>query len=70
MDLKNNNITVSELMRNPASKQILLREFSGFVNPQMIAFASNMTLNTVLGFAKGRVEPNRIERVLDELKSV
>lgn len=70
MDLKNNNITVSELMRNPAAKQILLREFSGYVNPQMIAFASNMTLNTILGFAKGRIKPNRINKVLTELKSI
>ena len=70
MDLRNNNITIKELMANPKSKQILLREFSGFVNPQMIAFASNMTLGTVLGFASGRVMPSKINDVLNQLKSI
>ena len=70
MDLKNNNITVRELLNNPKARQLLMRELSGYVNPQMLSFASNMSLKTVLGFSRGRVPPQKIENLLAQLKEL
>ena len=70
MYLKNNNITVRELLNNPKARQLLMRELSGYVNPQMLSFASNMSLKTVLGFSRGRVPPQKIENLLAQLKEL
>lgn len=70
MDLRNNKITVKELMNNPASRQLLLKELAGWVNPQMISFASNMTLATVMNFAKGRLSEKKVEEIIDKLKKI
>ena len=70
MDLRNNNITVREIMSVPAARTLLLRELSGYINPQMIAFASNMTLSAVLNFAKGRIKPEKVNDLIEKLKKI
>lgn len=69
MDLKNNNITVAELLSNPKSKTILVRNFPQYANHPMISMAGYMPLNKVLGIARGRVPQDLIERTLAELKN-
>lgn len=68
MNLKNNNITVSEIMSNPQAKKYLLDELAGIINPQMLAFASNMTLKNVLAFAEGRISKEKICIMLKKLE--
>ena len=70
MDLRNNNITVREIMNNPKAKQLLIRELSGYVNPQMLSFAGNMTLKTVVGFSRGRIPPQKVESLITQLKEL
>lgn len=70
MDLRNNNITVRELLDNPKARQLLMRELSGYVNPQMLSFASNMSLKTVIGFSRGRMPPQKVEDLLNQLKEL
>ncbi len=70
MNLRNNNITIREILNNPKAKKLLMTELSGYINPQMLTFASGMTLNNVLAFAKGRIEPGKIEEIIKKLKEV
>lgn len=70
MNLRNGNITVREILSNPKAKQLLMTELSGYVNPQMLSFASGMTLNNVLVFAKGRVAQNKVDDLLAKLKEI
>ncbi len=70
MDLKNNAITMSEIMENQTAKQFLISELSGYVNPQMIAFAANMTLNNVIGFAKTKMSQDKIDNILNTLENI
>lgn len=70
MNLRNNNITIREILNNPTAKKLLMAELSGYVNPQMLSFASGMTLNNVLAFAKGRIEPGKVDEILVKLKEV
>lgn len=70
MDLRNNNITVREILNNPKAKQLLMKELSGYVNPQMLSFASGMTLNTVLRYAHGRIDNKKIDELIEKLKEM
>lgn len=70
MNLKNGNITVREILGNPKAKQLLMTELSGYVNPQMLTFASGMTLNNVLAFSKGRIDQRKVDELLRKLKEL
>ena len=68
MDLRNNNITVSELLNNPKSKTILAKEFPDIINSPLISIGRGLTLKAVLGYAKGRYPQDKLNRVLYELQ--
>ena len=70
MNLRNNNITVREILNNPKAKKLIMTELSGYVNPQMLSFASGMTLNNVLVFAKGRIAPEKVNELLKKLEEI
>ncbi|MDF2567107.1 MAG: hypothetical protein K0R90_563 [Oscillospiraceae bacterium] len=70
MDLKNNQITVRELLANPKAKEILSREFPDLINSPLLGMARNMSLKNVLQLGGGRVPKEKIDRVLKELKSI
>ena len=70
MDLKNNKITVGELMANPAAKAVLEREFSQYMTPMLMQMAKNMTIKDVLKYASGRVPQQYIDKIIRELEMV
>lgn len=70
MDLKNNNITVGELLSNSKSKAILTQEFPEYINHPFINFASYMPLKKVLGYAKGKVSQKKINDIIEKLKRI
>lgn len=70
MNLKNNTITVKELMQNEKAKNYLLKALTGYINPQMIFMASSMTLAQVLTFANGRIPQQQVKNILDTLKTL
>ncbi len=59
MDLRNNQITIGEIVANPAAKALLEREFPQFANRAMLMMARNMTLSSVLRLAGGRFRRSR-----------
>lgn len=70
MNLRQNQITVEELLRNPKSKVILEREFPQFMKMPFVQIAGKMTLQQVLSLNKGYVSLNQINRVLKELEAI
>lgn len=70
MDLRNNEITIGELISNPNAKALFKREFPEVMNPVLIQMANKMKLADVLNLAKGRYPEEKIQRALSELKSL
>lgn len=68
MDLRQNNITIGELLQNPVAKRIGLREFPQLMNPMALSIVREMPLSQVLGMFGGGLTRERIERILSELK--
>jgi hypothetical protein len=70
MNLRNNEITIGEIIDNPAGKELAQREFPEVMNPLMLQFARNMTLAKVLELAKDRYSQEKINKVLAELQAI
>jgi hypothetical protein len=70
MNLRNNEITVSEVLSNPAAKALFIKEFPEVNNPLMLMMAKSMTLASVLSLAQGRYPKEKIDRVLAELQAL
>jgi hypothetical protein len=70
MDLKNNEITVGEVITNIAAKALLKKEFPEVMNPLMLSLAKKMTLKSVLDLAKDRYPQDKIQRVLSALQAL
>ncbi len=68
MNLRNGQITLRELLSNPKAYQVLQRESPIPLTHPLVKRAGNMTLNQLLGLAKGRVSQGQVSRILDELK--
>ena len=66
MDLRNGKITVKEILRVPAAKEILVRELPQLMKSPLV----NMPLNKVLTYAKGNVPPEKVKSVLEQLKAL
>ncbi len=69
MNLKNNSITIGELLSNPKAKQILVREFPQYANHPLIGMAGYMPLSKVLNMASGKVPKDKLLRTIEELKN-
>ncbi|MFA5657836.1 MAG: hypothetical protein WC900_00945 [Oscillospiraceae bacterium] len=70
MDLKNNSITMGELLKNPAAKALLERELPQYMKHPMLSLAKNMPLSGIIGFSKGYVSPEKINMLLIRLKEL
>jgi hypothetical protein len=70
MDLRNNQITVGELLENPAAKKLLEKEFPEITNPMMLGFARPMTIAKVLEFSRGQYPQDKIDKILAALRAI
>ncbi len=70
MDLKNNRITIGEILANNDAKAILKRDFPELMTPFMLRLARNMTLENVLKYSKGRYSVAQINKTLEALKKI
>lgn len=71
MDLKNNLITLKELLDHPAAKELLEKHFAQVLNnPMLKAAAKNMSLEKILSLADKYVNPQELQEVLEKLKSL
>ena len=70
MNLKNGQITVSEISRDPRAYALLNREFPHIVQSPLFRLAGGMTLQQVLTFAKGNIPQEKIDSLLEQLAAL
>lgn len=70
LNLKNNQITIKELMTNPAAKSLLQKRFPLAMSHPLVAPAQTLTLAQVIEFARVYVPQNTINEVLRELQKL
>jgi len=68
LDLKNNQITVQELLANPKSNAVFQRRFGKWMNHPLVTAARNLTLAQLLDLAKVYLPQNVIRETLEELR--
>ena len=70
MNLKNGQITVSEISRDPRAYALLNREFPQIVQSPLFRLAGGMTLQQVLALAKGSIPQEKIDSLLEQLAAL
>lgn len=70
MDLKNQTITVGELLDNPKSRAVFQRRFGKLMNHPMVGAARTLTLRQLIEMAAVYLPKKTIEETLRELKQL
>ena len=70
MDLRNNQITLGELLDYPPAKKILARRFPLVINRPIVANSRPRTLERVIKLGSAYVPKKVIQETLQELKQV
>ena len=68
MDLKNNKITVGELMDHPGARAVFQKRFPMVMKHPLLGAARTFTLEQVLAFAQAYVPPKKINETLNDLR--
>lgn len=68
MNLKNDQITVRELMADPRSKAVLEKRFGQWMKHPLFGAAQTLTLEQLTGMAKVYLPQKLIQSTLEELK--
>lgn len=69
MELRNNLITVREILANSNAKAILQRELPDIMGSVWLKYALDMPLKRVLRYAEGKISRDKLARILEELKN-
>ncbi len=70
MDLRNNRITVREVLANPKARELFQKEFPKAANSPLLQMAQNMTLQQVMQYARGYMPQSRMNELLERLKAL
>lgn len=70
MNLRNNRITVGELMDYPPAKAVFQKRFPMVMRHPMMGAARTMTLEQVMAVAQPYIPKKTIEETLSELRKV
>ena len=70
MDLRNNRITIGEILVYPRGRAILERYFPEIMNPFLLVIAERMILSNILKLAQGANAQDQIDRVISGLKAI
>lgn len=70
MDLKNNSITVGELLDNDRSRAVFQRRFGKWMKHPMVAAGRSLTLAQLMELARVYVPRKTIEDTWKELKNL
>ena len=70
MDLRNNNITVGELLDNPKSRAVFQRRFGKFMKHPMVGAARSLTLSQLAEMAAVYLPQKTIQDTLRELEQL
>lgn len=70
MNLKNNRITVGELLDYAPAKTVIQKRFPMVTRHPMVGAARTMTLEQILAVAKDYIPQKKLEEALNELRKV
>ena len=70
MDLKNNQITVREILSNPQAVALFHRELPALASSPMLRMSQSLTLESLLRLAKGNLPSQQIQRILKDLQEI
>lgn len=70
MNLRNYQITVGEVLKNPSAKALVARSFPQALRHPMLGLAYSMPLKNVLNMARGSVPQSQINQLLSELEKL
>lgn len=70
MNLKNNRITVGELLDYAPAKTVIQKRFPMVMRHPMVGAARTMTLEQILAVAKNYIPQKKLEEALSELQKV
>lgn len=68
MDLRNNQITVQELLSNPASRGVFERRFGKLLRHPLVGAAQSLSLAQLMDLAKVYLPQTVIRDTLEELR--
>jgi len=70
MDLRNNTITVGELLDNPKSKAVFQRRFGRYLKHPMVGAARSLSLAQLAEMAAVYIPQKSIQETLQELQKL
>ncbi len=70
MDLRNQTVTVGELLDDPKSRAVFQRRFGKFMNHPMVAKARSLTLRQLAEMASVYLPQKTIQDTLRELQQL
>jgi hypothetical protein len=70
MDLKDNKITIGEILKNPKAKAILIRNFPVLNNGFLLRMSHSMSLENTFKLATGHCDQDQIQKVIFSLNAI
>lgn len=70
MNLKNNKITVGELLDNPRSRAVFKKRFPMVMSHPLLGASRTVTLEQLISFAENYVSKKVVEETLEELRKI
>ncbi len=70
MDLRNNHITVRELLENEKSKAVLERRFPDAIRMPIVAMSGSLTLERAINLVSAYVPHQAIQDTIRELRNL
>jgi hypothetical protein len=70
VDLKNNKITVGELLDNPHARTVLQRRFPVVMRHPLLGASRTVTLEQIVSFAETYVSKKVVDETMEELKKL
>ena len=70
MDLRNNQITVGELLAHPKAKHVLAKRFPQMIGRPIVAASGALTLEQAMKLASAYVPQKALQETLEELRGL
>ncbi len=70
MNLRNYEITVGEILKNPQAKAMLQKELPMVMRHPMLPVARAIPLKDIVNYAGGYVSPKKMQSILDKLSKI
>ena len=70
LDLRNNQITIGELLAHPAARQVLAHRFPQLIGRPIVMAAGSMTLERAMKLGAAYVPRKLIQETLEELRGL